>query len=90
MIFIFKKHMLTEGLILILEETLHLKTAGGRKKVVRKYDDLPDIFKLYYSSPVGGHSGVNSIMEISRVNYWRNMAHDICHYVCTHLHFVYC
>ena len=71
------------GCILISEDTLYnVSAATGRKKIVRSIDDLLSIFKLYHSSPEGGHSGSKATIEkISRLYYWYKMANDIRHFV---------
>ncbi|MPC69224.1 hypothetical protein E2C01_063442 [Portunus trituberculatus] len=57
---------------------LYFKAKEGKKKVVRWFDDLAEIFKLYHVSPVGGHSGWNATSgKISRVYTWKAMVEDI-------------
>ncbi|KAK3895879.1 hypothetical protein Pcinc_000489 [Petrolisthes cinctipes] len=74
------------------DKTLYfIQAAASRRKVLRNFNDLPIIFNLYHSSPVGGHSGWNATYEkISKVYYWRNMTQDIQHYVCGYTHISTC
>ncbi|XP_045104618.1 uncharacterized protein LOC123500056 isoform X3 [Portunus trituberculatus] len=70
--------MFLMSLILLSDKTLYFKAKEGRKKVVRKFEDLAEIFKLYHDSPVGGHSGWNATYKkISRVYTWKAMVEDI-------------
>lgn len=67
-------------------DTLYYKRKKDvqRRQVVRTFDELASILKLYHSSPTGGHSGWHATFEkVSRLYYWRSMVKDIQHYVST-------
>ena len=53
-----------------------------KKKVLMNLSEVTDVLSFYHSTPVGGHSGVNTTLSKISQNYaWNGMKEDVVEYV---------
>ena len=53
-----------------------------KKKVVTEWTEVSDLLKLYHSSSIGGHSGVNNTLAKISANYtWSMIKEFVREYV---------